>query len=276
MSDDRYEYGGYDDDWYEYGGSGYDDDDDWYEYSGSGYDEDDRYDDDRYDDDRYDDDRYDDDRYDDDRYDDDRYDDDRYDDDRYDDDRYDDSPYDDSPYDDGGIWSAASPNARTYDGPGIGPHDTGFLSAYSGFIALSHVALGTSPAIGDAIHSVVSAGGGLSSAARAVITDTSFNQQFNGAATLDDKIDVITVGHLGLGAGSEAHAVANDYFESCLNGGMSVPDLLMSVVSYLLDDGRRLSMFDQAAETVLGGGSTALVGVLDADDLGGGAGLTAV
>lgn len=150
------------------------------------------------------------------------------------------------------------------DGGDDGTGDPGTSAAMAEFDALARLMLGTPSTPSGPIGSVATLGGTLEMAAQSALSDGDFLSQFTFTSSLEDKIDVILVTNLGLTTGTAAYETAQDFYLSNLTFGISPDTIFVNTVSYLLNDGVRAAMFDEAA-AVLRGEAGTLVSLAEAD-----------
>lgn len=168
---------------------------------------------------------------------------------------------------DGGTTDGGDGGGRGDDDDDDGDGDGG-VSLDDAFVGLSYLMVGEAPDEDSPITEVAEAGGSLLEAANAMRTDSAFLSQFTFGSNLFQKINVITVTHLGLSAGSDIHSLVNTFFATNLLNGVPVPNLFVTVTNYLLNDSVRISALDEAAAAIRGEGVSLFS--LEADETDGG------
>lgn len=126
------------------------------------------------------------------------------------------------------------------------------------FVALTRVMVGRDPVDDSPDDQTAAATGTLAGAAGVLAGTTAFAEQFADLTTRAQRIDLVTVSHLGLTPESAPHTTANAYFSDGLEAGVAVPTLFADAVTYLLDDARRDPAFDDAADRLTADTLTAL------------------
>ncbi|MBB4287820.1 beta strand repeat-containing protein [Roseospira goensis] len=92
----------------------------------------------------------------------------------------------------------------------------------------------------------ISDGGSFNQLAANLVNTPAFQDQFDGASTLQAKIDVILVDNLGLTTGTDAYNEANTFFTENLNAGVAPGEVILAAADYIFNSPDRLAIFDDA------------------------------